>query len=230
MSPIKLTINARDWFIDTLKWTTALLYGLLQGMCNMAGVLKTHALTNVMRAQTAGQNNNGYCYDACTYCRAAKFSFVTENILFHTCVVLKTYDAIYSVVYVLESNAYYCAIISSWVTNKKFASSTGTLTNVKRPFNHRFIPRADKQIVCLPLFSIFILIRSIGCGLGWMTIELGSIAAPLTFIASTYLWEPLAFFVFGGCALLASLLTLWLPETKGLSLPETMEEGEHLGW
>ena len=31
--------------------------------------------------------------------RAALFLFVTENILSHTCVVLKTYDAIYSVVY-----------------------------------------------------------------------------------------------------------------------------------
>ena len=49
----------------------------------------------------------------------AEFRFVTENILSHTCVVLKTYDAIYSVVYVLDSNAYYCAIISLWVTNKK---------------------------------------------------------------------------------------------------------------
>ena len=43
--------------------------------------------------------------------RAAVFLFVTENVLSHTCVVLKTYDAIYSVVYVLESNAYnLCAI------------------------------------------------------------------------------------------------------------------------
>ena len=49
----------------------------------------------------------------------ALFLFVTENILSQTCVVLKTYDAIYSVVNVLESNAYYCAIISRWVTNKK---------------------------------------------------------------------------------------------------------------
>ena len=54
--------------------------------------------------------------------RDALFLFVTENILFHTCVVLKTYDAIYSVVYVLESNAYCCAIISRWVTNQKIAS------------------------------------------------------------------------------------------------------------
>ena len=49
----------------------------------------------------------------------ALFLFVTENILSPTCVVLKTYDVIYSVVYVLESNAYYCAIISRLVTNKK---------------------------------------------------------------------------------------------------------------
>ena len=61
------TTNARDWFIDSLEWTTALLYGL-HGLCIVAGVLK--ALTNVMLAQTAGQNNNGYYYDACAYCRA----------------------------------------------------------------------------------------------------------------------------------------------------------------
>ena len=40
-------MNARDWFIDTLELTTALLYGSLQGLCNVAGVLKikAHALT-----------------------------------------------------------------------------------------------------------------------------------------------------------------------------------------
>ena len=64
------TTNARDWFIDTLEWTTALLYGSLHGLCIMAGVLKAHALTNVMRAQTPGQNNSEYCYSACAYCRA----------------------------------------------------------------------------------------------------------------------------------------------------------------
>ena len=44
-------------FIDTLEWTTALLYGSLQGLCNVAGVL--NMLKSMMRAQTAaGQNNN----------------------------------------------------------------------------------------------------------------------------------------------------------------------------
>ena len=37
-----------------------ILYGSLQGFCNKAGVLKAHALTNAMRAQTAGQKNNEY--------------------------------------------------------------------------------------------------------------------------------------------------------------------------
>ena len=36
----------RDWFyINKLEWTTAHLYGSLQGLCNMAGVSKAHALT-----------------------------------------------------------------------------------------------------------------------------------------------------------------------------------------
>ena len=55
MSPILFTTNARDWFIDTLEWTTALLYGSLQGLCNVAGVLKAHALTK---------------HDACAYWQA----------------------------------------------------------------------------------------------------------------------------------------------------------------
>ena len=52
------TTNARDWFIDTLEWTAALLYGSLQGLCNMAGVLKAHALTK---------------NDACEKCRAKQW-------------------------------------------------------------------------------------------------------------------------------------------------------------
>ena len=47
---IYITTNASDWFIDTLEWTTVLLYGSLHGLCIVAGVLKAHALTNVMRA------------------------------------------------------------------------------------------------------------------------------------------------------------------------------------
>ena len=42
----------------TLEWTTALLYGSHHGLCNMAGVLKAHALTNVMCAQSARQKKN----------------------------------------------------------------------------------------------------------------------------------------------------------------------------
>ena len=49
------TTNARDWFSNTLTWTTALLYGSLQGLCNLVEVLKAHALTK---------------HDECANCRA----------------------------------------------------------------------------------------------------------------------------------------------------------------
>ena len=45
--------------------------------------------------------------------------------LSHTCVVLKTYDAIYSVVYVLESNAFYRSPILGH--NTVFLNAAGTL-------------------------------------------------------------------------------------------------------
>ena len=58
------TTNARDWFICTLEWTTAaLLYGSLQGLCNVAGVLKAHAVTKRDAcAITVKQTNDRYCY------------------------------------------------------------------------------------------------------------------------------------------------------------------------
>ena len=40
------TTNARDWFIDTLEWTTALLYGSLQGLCIVAGTTSYVTVTS----------------------------------------------------------------------------------------------------------------------------------------------------------------------------------------
>ena len=51
------TTNARDWFINTLE-------------CIMPW-------PNMMRAQTAGQKNNEYCYDACA---CAQRHYVTSSI------------------------------------------------------------------------------------------------------------------------------------------------------
>ena len=42
-------------------------------------------------------------------------------------------------------------------------------------------------------------------------------------------WKPLPFFVFGGFALAAGILTLLLPETLNQKMPETIEEGEKFG-
>ena len=52
------TTNARDWFIDTLEWNTALLYDSLQGVFNVEGVLKAHALTKHDACKNCRQNNN----------------------------------------------------------------------------------------------------------------------------------------------------------------------------
>ena len=59
--------KARDWYIDMLELTTALLYGSLQGLCNVAGILKANALTANCQAM-----DTGYCYDACTYCQVQR--------------------------------------------------------------------------------------------------------------------------------------------------------------
>ena len=55
-----------------------------------------------------------------------------------------------------------------------------------------------------------------------------SIIAPLTLTLSKT-WAPLPQVIFGSVSVAAGLLTLFLPETLGQKLPETLEEGEDFG-
>ena len=41
--------------------------------------------------------------------------------------------------------------------------------------------------------------------------------------------ESIAFATYGGLSLLAALSFLFLPETCGVAIPETLEEGENIG-
>ena len=70
--------------------------------------------------------------------------------------------------------------------------------------------------------------RAAGIGLSSMASFTGGVIAPLILIFGEY-WQPLPLIVFGSLAVIAGLLVLLLPETKGQSLPETIEEGEQFG-
>ncbi|EEC15303.1 organic cation/carnitine transporter, putative [Ixodes scapularis] len=71
--------------------------------------------------------------------------------------------------------------------------------------------------------------RNTGIGIGSMSARLGTIAAP--FVASDLgrLHPIMPMIVFGSMSLLAGVLTLTLPETRGQRLPQTIEEAESLG-
>ncbi|XP_033625384.1 organic cation transporter protein-like [Asterias rubens] len=71
-------------------------------------------------------------------------------------------------------------------------------------------------------------VRSIGMGLSSMFARISSILAPVIVILSKH-WEPLPLVVFGVCCLVASLLSLLLPETLNQHLLETMKDGEEFG-
>ena len=85
------TTNSRDWFIDTLDWTTALLTHY-QGLCNLVGVLKAHALTKhdaCANCRAKEQWIGLYCYDVCAYCRAWRhMSWVLSAMVDHICLML----------------------------------------------------------------------------------------------------------------------------------------------
>ncbi|XP_077977092.1 organic cation transporter protein-like [Glandiceps talaboti] len=70
--------------------------------------------------------------------------------------------------------------------------------------------------------------RSLGVGLCSMFARIGGIVAPQLLLMSS-LWKNLPAIVFGVAAIIAGILILPLPETRGKKLPETMEEGERFG-
>ncbi|GBP53919.1 Organic cation transporter protein [Eumeta japonica] len=59
--------------------------------------------------------------------------------------------------------------------------------------------------------------------------RIGSITAPMTPALAQTVWEGLPSTLFGSCALLSGFLILLMPETRGVSLPDTMHDAERVG-
>lgn len=61
-----------------------------------------------------------------------------------------------------------------------------------------------------------------------MVARFGGILAPYINILAD-IWKPFPLIIFGTLAFIGGLLSLYLPETLGKELPETIEEGENFG-
>ncbi|XP_066300757.1 organic cation transporter protein-like [Branchiostoma lanceolatum] len=72
------------------------------------------------------------------------------------------------------------------------------------------------------------ILRNVAVGAGSMWARIGGVVSPFV-VYSKQLWLPLPFAIFGGCAILAGVVAIVLPETMGADLPETTEEAEHFG-
>ncbi|XP_077977742.1 organic cation transporter protein-like [Glandiceps talaboti] len=71
-------------------------------------------------------------------------------------------------------------------------------------------------------------VRSIGVSITWVSGMSGATFAPQILLLSN-LWEPLPMIAIAVLQLIAGILALFLPETRGKKLPETIEEGEAFG-
>lgn len=86
------------------------------------------------------------------------------------------------------------------------------------------------QMVCLvnaELYPTFI--RNLGMMVCSALCDLGGIFTPFMVFRLMEVWQALPLILFGVLGLTAGAMTLLLPETKGVSLPETIEEAENLG-
>lgn len=71
-------------------------------------------------------------------------------------------------------------------------------------------------------------LRGTAVGICSFTSKTGGMLCPLVFLLSA-IWIPLPMTLFASASILAALLTLLLPETRGCPLPETVMEADQLG-
>ncbi|XP_070568253.1 organic cation transporter protein-like [Ptychodera flava] len=71
-------------------------------------------------------------------------------------------------------------------------------------------------------------LRSSGIGMCTMVGHVGGILSP-QFLELQRVWAPLTLLIFGVLSVIAGILILPLPETRGQNLPETIMEGENFG-
>lgn len=71
-------------------------------------------------------------------------------------------------------------------------------------------------------------VRNVGMGMSSTCARLGGVLAPFIILLADY-WRPLPLLIFGAESVIVGLLTLLLPETRGVSLPDTLADGENFG-
>ncbi|EDL83056.1 rCG44895, isoform CRA_b [Rattus norvegicus] len=103
------------------------------------------------------------------------------------------------------------------------------------------VPPADLKMLCLeedasekrsPSFADLFRtpnLRNLGMMVCSALCDLGGIFTPFMVFRLMEVWQALPLILFGVLGLTAGAMTLLLPETKGVALPETIEEAENLG-
>ncbi|XP_033124966.1 organic cation transporter protein-like [Anneissia japonica] len=110
---------------------------------------------------------------------------------------------------------------TSFISNNMWVATLGMVGKFSITASYTIIYIVAAEIYPTP-------IRNTAIGLSSMIGSLGGIIAPQIIFIGVSL-EQLPYLIFGGLAFAAGFVTLLLPETRGLNLPQTLKEGENLG-
>ena len=93
----------------------------------------------------------------------------------------------------------------------------------------RFIAGVGIKVMYILTAELYpTMIRSTTSGIGLMMGGFGGFFG-LAVQSLTEFWSPLPFLIIGSACILASILGIFVPETRGESMPETMEDALNIG-
>ncbi|XP_030828779.1 organic cation transporter protein [Strongylocentrotus purpuratus] len=227
------------------------------GKVNGAEIKETFNLDNV---QTDMKVEGGGDQGVIELLRRPRLRLYTLNLMFQLCVNTVVYYGIsmstdslgvnkyiaFAIAGAVEVPACFCVIrpIEKWGRRPVYIffmalCGAAILATIFIPFG---IGRAAVAMIGkLAITSSFCIVYLHACeiiptpvrvsALGMCTLcsNMSNILAPLILLLSKY-WYPFPLVIFGCFAFIGAGTAYFLPETRGKKIPETMEEGENIGW
>jgi len=142
--------------------------------------------------------------------------------------ILKRFGRRYPLCFYFAIGGAACIVAASIPNKTKGGKDIKMVSTVFALFGKFFIAAGFASIFLFTSELFPTIIRNVAMGGCTFWTRVGGMVAPQILLISQYTFKELPFLVFGGLSLVAAGVSLLLPETRGIRLPDTVEEVEGL--